>query len=206
MSNDITSDLLAHSLTAIGKLDAALIERAVDLLERAWRTGGTVLACGNGGSASTASHFAADLAKYTIVGDQPRVRSICLNDNVSAATAWNNDVGFHAVFAEQAVPWLGPDAVVIGFSVHGGSRPGSGSAVSSNLAELCCTAKARGASVIGITGFDGGAIGDAADVHLNVAADQEPLATPLIESVHVLIHHALCASLRARIEEGAERS
>jgi D-sedoheptulose 7-phosphate isomerase len=194
-----TRHLLRLAAEVIGQLDPAPLERAAELLYRTWRAEGVVLSCGNGGSASTASHFAADVAKLTVVEGKPRVRAICLNDNLPASSAWTNDAGFPLVFAEQASPWLDARSVVVAFSVHGGSHSDDPVQVSSNLRELCLLGRARGASLIGITGFDGGVLGGEADVSINVPFDQEPAATLLIESVHVLIHHLLCDALRARI-------
>jgi D-sedoheptulose 7-phosphate isomerase len=194
------ASLLDEAVTAVGRLSPATLERGVDLLYEAWRHDATIVSCGNGGSASTASHFAGDLAKYTIVDGQPRVRALCLNDNATAVTAWTNDDGFAEVYAEQARPWLGSSSAVVTFSVHGGLRSSAVGEVSSNLPRLCQIARLSGASIIAVTGFDGGAIGKLADLHINVPVDREPVATPLIESVHVLVHHALCAGLRERIE------
>ncbi|MEO3977512.1 SIS domain-containing protein [Streptomyces sp. CAU 1734] len=176
------------------------IERAAGLLFESWRTGGTILSCGNGGSASTASHFAADLAKLTIVPGLPRIRTLCLNDNASAFSAWTNDEGFATVYEEQARPWLDSASVLVLFSVHGGARGGE---VSANLPAVARLAKERGAAVIAVTGFDGGAAGDLADAHINIPHHTEPVATPLVESLHVLVHHALCVGVRSLILEKA---
>jgi D-sedoheptulose 7-phosphate isomerase len=124
------------------------------------------------------------------------VRALCLNDNASATTAWANDAGFASTFIGQAEAWLDERSVLVAFSVHGGARDRS---VSSNVADACQLARQRGAAVIGVTGFDGGRLGYDATVHINVPFGDEPVATPLIESIHVLIHHALCVGLRERI-------
>ncbi|MCI0690345.1 MAG: hypothetical protein L0Y54_24365, partial [Sporichthyaceae bacterium] len=71
--------------------------------------------------------------------------------------------------------------------------------VSSNVAEICQLARNSGAAVVGVTGFDGGRVAELATVHINVPVSDEPTATPLIESVHVLVHHALCLGVRDRI-------
>ena len=180
------------------RIPSDALEAAADVLLATWEAGGVVLSCGNGGSASTASHFAADLAKLTIVGDERRFRVVCLDDNAASVTAWTNDAGFASAYSEQALAWLDPSAAVVAFSVHGGALDGS---VSSNLSRVCGAALERGAAVVAITGFDGGFLGERATVHVNVPFDREPLATPVIESLHVLVHHALCLSVRRRISE-----
>ncbi len=188
--------LVNRAAEMVGRLDQAVLAAAADALFSSWSAAGVVLACGNGGSASTASHFAADVAKLTIVPGAQRVRAVCLSDNETAVTAWANDNGFTATYAEQAAAWLEPTSTMVAFSVHGGARDQS---VSANVGRACLLARDAGAAVIGITGFDGGIVGELATVHINVAVDDEPVATPLIESVHVLIHHALCLELRERI-------
>lgn len=197
-------DLLADAVERTTALNSGDIERAAQLVFRTWQEGGTVISCGNGGSASTASHFAADLAKLTIVPGRPRLRTLCLNDNASAFSAWSNDEGFDTVYAEQGEPWLDEKATLISFSVHGGSRATDASTVSSNLGKVSELAKSRGTRVIAVTGFDGGAAGDIADAHINVPYFTEPVATPLIESLHVLIHHALCVGVRQLIQEDSK--
>jgi D-sedoheptulose 7-phosphate isomerase len=192
----LATRLITTAAEMAGRVDPALLATAAGTLFDTWRASGVVLACGNGGSASTASHFAADVAKLTIVPGADRVRAVCLSDNGSAVTAWANDAGFTSIYAEQATAWLQPDSALVAFSVHGGARDQS---VSANVGQACRIAREAGAAVIGITGFDGGIVGDLATVHINVPAYEEPIATPLIESVHVLIHHALCLALRERI-------
>ncbi|OZD03373.1 hypothetical protein CH275_16475 [Rhodococcus sp. 06-235-1A] len=194
----IGHDLLERTALRLGQLDATAISDAANLIYRTHTQGGVTISCGNGGSASTASHFVADLAKLTIVPGRPRAKTICFNDNVSALTAWTNDADFASVYAEQAEPWISSDSSVVLFSVHGGSRDAS---VSANLPRIAEMARDRGAALIAVTGFDGGRLADLADVHINVPEYDEPLATPLIESLHVLVHHAVCVAVRELIEQ-----
>ncbi len=177
-------------------LDTAALDAAVRVLAACRATGGVVLSAGLGGSSSTASHFAADLTKFTRSPRQPHLRSVALLDNIACHTAWTNDDDPGLALAHLAEPWLpshpdAQDAVVL-FSVHGGARDGS---VSRGLVELAAYAHKQGAMVIAVTGFDGGATSDLADVHINVPLRREPLATPGIESVHLLVAHALCLAL-----------
>ena len=176
---------------------------AIDLLYTAWGENKTVFSMGNGGSASTASHFASDLAKFTLVPGKQGFRVSCLNDNVPLVSAWTNDAGFGSIFVGQLEPWLQKDDVLVGFSVHGGSGLGDAGPWSQNLVQAMALAKKRGAKVIGLSGFDGGAMQEMADVSLVVPADSEPLATPLIESYHVVLHHLICLGLKERIGSSA---
>jgi len=181
------------------------IYRVVDILFDAWQAGNAVYTIGNGGSASTATHFACDLAKCTIVPGRKRLRATALVDNVALVSAWTNDSGFGSIFAQQLEPWLKQGDVVIELSVHGGSGDGDAGPWSQNLVQVARLAKERGATVIGFSGFGGGALKEMADVCLVVPVDEEPLGTPLVESYHVALHHLICVALRLRIaEDGGE--
>ena len=184
---------------------------AIDVLVGCWRRGGTIYTVGNGGSASTATHLAADLAKYTAVEGQPRVRAMSLTDNVPLVSAWTNDAGFGSVYAEQLRAWVREGDVLVAISVHGGSGrppagPGGGGAApwSQNLIHAVEVAREHGAKVLGLSGYDGGELARLADVCLVVPAPDPELGTPLIESVHVVIHHLWAAALAVVIAQAGE--
>ncbi len=191
---------LAEIGRTVREIDRTAVARAIDILFATWRSGGAVYVMGNGGSASTASHLAADLAKYTIVSGKPRFRAMGLTDNAPLVSAWTNDSGFGSIFVEQLRPWLQAGDALIGLSVHGGSGSGEAGPWSQNLIQAIDLAHARDARVIGMSGFDGGALGQLADVCILVPIDQEPMGTPVIESVEVALHHLICGALRARIQ------
>lgn len=176
------------------------VTEVVDTLFEAWRSRRTVFTMGNGGSASTATHFGSDLAKFTIVPGKPRFKVISLNDNIPLVSAWTNDSGFGSVFSEQMEPWLEEGDVVVGFSVHGGSGSGEAGPWSQNLMRAMTLAKERKARIIGFSGFDGGAMKEMADVCLVVPIDSEPLGTPVVEAYHVVLHHLICLALKERIQ------
>jgi D-sedoheptulose 7-phosphate isomerase len=188
----------------IREIDRAAIRDVVDVLYEAWQCGKTVFTMGNGGSASTATHLACDLAKVTIVPGKKRLRAMALTDNVPLVSAWTNDSGFGSIFAEQLQPWLEAGDVLIGLSVHGGSGAGDAGPWSQNLVRATQLAHERGARVIGFSGFDGGAMKQMADVCVVVPIDSEPLGTPLVEAFHVVLHHLVATALRQRIKTGIE--
>jgi D-sedoheptulose 7-phosphate isomerase len=182
----------------LGGLDTRTLALIIDCLHLARLEGRNIFVMGNGGSASTASHFAADLAKYTIVDGVPRFKVLCLNDNVSSLSAWTNDDGWGSVFAEQMLPWQSWDDVLIGFSVHGGPTLSSSGQWSQNMVRAMSQAKDAGMRVIGFSGYDGGAMNQMADLCLVVPALVDELGTPVIESVHVVLHHMIVHLLRER--------
>ncbi len=176
------------------------ISRAVDALFDTWQQRGTVFLMGNGGSASTATHFACDLAKVTIVPGKPRLKVMGLTDNIPLVSAWTNDSGFGSIFAEQLEPWLAAGDTLIGLSVHGGSGAGDAGPWSQNLVRAMALAKERGAHTLGLSGFEGGALKDVAQVCIVVPMASEPLGTPIVEAFHVVLHHLLTTALKRRIE------
>jgi D-sedoheptulose 7-phosphate isomerase len=199
MSTSIAT-FLEQTQRTIAQLDQLAVARIVDCLLDVWRHQRTVFVMGNGGSASTASHFAADLAKYTIIEGKPRFRVLGLTDNASLVSAWTNDQGFSSIFAEQMAAWLEPGDALVGFSVHGGSGAGGAGPWSQNMVRAMQVAKDAGAKVIGFSGFDGGAMAQMADYCVTVPVLVDELGTPVVESIHVVLHHLVVHTLREEIK------
>lgn len=182
------------------------LDKLISILFEAWKNESTVFVMGNGGSASTASHFAADLTKYTIMGasyeqKKKRFKVMCLTDNIVLNSAWTNDFGFDTVFAEQMEPWLKKNDVVFAFSVHGGSGQMKGGEWSQNIPKAYALAKERGAKLIGMAGDTGGAMKAMADVCVVVPTVSPELITPHVEGLHVVLHHMVIHRLKELIEE-----
>ena len=192
---------LADMAALIQRLPQADIDRAIALLFSAWENSRTVFFAGNGGSASTASHFACDLAKWTRVEGQAPFKALSLTDPMPLISALVNDEGPAAVFADQLEALVGPDDVLVLISVHGGSGAGKAGAWSQNLLRALEVARGKGARTLGLSGFDGGALKDMADVCIVVPID----STPQVETFHVALHHLLCDCLRGKILERARQ-
>jgi D-sedoheptulose 7-phosphate isomerase len=173
------------------------IDRTVELLFDVWKRGGQVFTCGNGGSASTATHFACDLAKTTIVGDRKRFRAYCLNDNIPLVSALINDEGFDNLFYEQLRNSFQAGDVLICISVHGGAGSDKAGLWSQNLLKAMKYATDTGGRTIGFSGFDGGPMKEIADACIVVPID----STPQVESFHLVLEHLICACLRLKIAE-----
>ena len=114
------NEYLAETTSLLDRLDRATIVRSVELLLECYRRQGRVWTLGNGGSASTAQHFACDLAKFVIPPGARPFDTRCLTDNVSLFTAWANDAAREDVFANQMRGLLRREDVAILISVHGG--------------------------------------------------------------------------------------
>lgn len=190
----IIDSFLEGVKTTCDKISREAVEAAVDLLFDAWKARRTVFVIGNGGSASTATHLACDLAK-NVAGRQGGLRALSLSDNVPLVSALMNDDGFDNIFTEQLKTWLEKDDLLIALSVHGGSGRDKAGAWSQNLLKAITLAKSRGARTIGITGFDGGLMKDLVDVWINTPSNE----TFEVEPLHVIVHHLLCETLKRRL-------
>jgi len=183
----------------IDRLPRQDLSAAIDLLYGAWERGATVYIAGNGGSAATASHFACDLAKWTAVEGLRRFRALALTDNMPLYSALMNDEGPSSVYVDQLEPFIGAGDVLILISVHGGSGAGNAGPWSQNLVRALQLARDRGAQVLGLSGFDGGALKEMANVCVVVPAN----STPQVESFHMALEHMICDCLRQRLEARA---
>jgi D-sedoheptulose 7-phosphate isomerase len=160
------------------------VDAVVDVLVAANRAGQTVFICGNGGSAATATHFGCDLAKRPNVQGQPRFRVVALTDNNALMTALGNDIGYEAIFAEQLIPLVRENDVVIGIS---------GSGNSPNVLNAMKVARDAGATTIGFCGYDGGKLKGMVDLPVHVPS----FNMAMVEDVHLMLEHAICERLLA---------
>ena len=174
------------------------IDRTIELLYDAWENGNQVFLCGNGGSASTATHFACDLTKTTVIDGRDRFRVECLNDNIPLMLAHVNDDGFDNMFIEQLKSKFREGDIVICISVHGGAGRDKAATWSQNLLKAMIYAQENGGRAIGLSGFDGGPMKEIADACIVIPAN----STPLVESYHLAIEHLICSNLKKKIEEG----
>jgi len=170
----------------IANLPSELIDQVISILLECAQNGHKVFICGNGGSASTASHFACDLAKNTMVSGAPPFRVVALTDNMALMTAWANDTSYDNVFAAQLAPLIEAGDVVIGISCSGNSG---------NVLNAVTLAHQQGAITIGFTGDQGGQLTEMVDICI-----QAP--SPHIEQqedVHLILEHCICTAIREQL-------
>lgn len=167
------------------------ISEVISILYEARLANRQVFIMGNGGSASTATHFVCDLAKNTRKPGWPDFRVLGLSDNMALVSAYANDEGYENVFARQLASFVQPEDVVIGISTSGKSA---------NVLEAVKLANDRGATTIGFTGFDGGQLAKLVDVNVHVPSD----CIEQVEDVHLILEHLMCKVLRERTQQ-AER-
>ncbi len=186
----LTGDTLqeyVHDLRrTLGQLPFGEIEQFVELLHEARLADRQVFIMGNGGSASTASHFVCDLSKNTRREGWPQFRVLGLADNMASLSAYANDEGYAQVFAGQLAAFIRPDDVVIAISTSGNSP---------NVLRAVELAAARQARTVAFTGFDGGQLGRMVELHIHVASD----CIEQVEDVHLALEHMVCTALRRKL-------
>ena len=159
------------------------LETVLQLLEEAYRNGRRIFIMGNGGSAATASHFALDLAKNTIMPGAPRLKAISLTDHVPLITAWSNDTAYEHIFSEQLANMIEPGDVVIGISTSGNSP---------NVINALNLAKQYRATTVGLLGAKGGKMKDMVDAYILAPGqniEQE-------EDAHMILAHVITRHMR----------
>ena len=137
-----------------------------------------IFVMGNGGSGSTASHFACDINKGCCMDIEKKFKVICLNDNIPTMLAYANDLSYEKVFVEQLKNFLQPGDVVIGISGSGNSE---------NVIQAVLYAKENQGKTIGFTGFDGGRLAQLVDIPLIAAIND----MQKVEDVHMIVVHMI---------------
>jgi len=192
MSGVTLGDAVSQYRTALQQaldlLSLDMVQAVAREILAAYDRGGRVYIFGNGGSASTASHMACDLAKNTAVAGLPRLRTQALTDNMALFSALANDDGYEAVFAEQLL--LAPiarDDLAIAIS---------GSGNSPNVLAGIAAAVGAGARTAALTGMGGGRLAPLVDVALVAPSD----AMEIIEDVHLMVNHAVTSAVRTVLQ------
>ena len=155
-----------------------LIERMARKITLLLRDGHKLLIMGNGGSASDAEHFAAELVGR-FLKERPALPVIALTDNSSVMTALGNDYGFEAVFRRQVEAFARKGDGVVAISTSGNSQ---------NVVEGLEIAKRIGCETFALLGRDGGKIAHMVDNPLIIPSYE----TPHIQELHIAVIHLLC--------------
>ncbi|HUM52541.1 MAG TPA: SIS domain-containing protein [Chitinophagales bacterium] len=161
--------------------DAAIlntIEKITDAIVAVFKNNGTVLLCGNGGSAADAQHLAAEFSGRFYKDREP-LNAEALHVNTSYLTAVANDYSFNEVYARLVKAKGKKGDVLIALSTSGNSE---------NIVEAAKTAKAKEMTVVAFTGKDGGKLKEYADFLINVPS----IDTPRIQECHILVGHIIC--------------
>jgi len=178
MANAFPSLYKAAVLKAIETIDLEKVGQAIDIFRRAREEGRRIFVCGNGGSATTASHFVCDMVKGASHGRPARFRVMALTDSLPTITAYSNDVGYECVFVEQLKNFAEPGDVVMAIS---------GSGNSPNVLRAVEYGNAMGCRTIALTGRDGGKLGRMAQLNLQVPHAH----MGRIEDAHMIVTHMI---------------
>src|SRR5260221_5177386 len=150
----------ADLLNSLHSIDTSLVEQAIQWFDQARASGRHIFVCGNGGSASTASHFACDIVKGASYNREARFRIMALTDSLPTLTAYSNDVSYECVFVEQLKNFAQSGDIVMAIS---------GSGNSPNVLRAVEYGNSIGCQTIALTGRDGGRLGPMAQLNIQVA-------------------------------------
>jgi phosphoheptose isomerase len=176
--------LLEDTLTAAVALHERAKQHPQPVLDAAaaiigaLKAGGKLLVFGNGGSAADAQHVAAELVGR-FERERAAMAAVALTTDASVMTSVANDYAFDRVFARQVEGLGRPGDVALGISTSGASA---------NVVAGLVAARALGLGTIALTGGDGGAVGRAAAIHVNVASDN----AARVQEVHRTLLHVIC--------------
>jgi len=173
---------------ASAKILAAPIARAIALMADSLQAGGKILACGNGGSAADAQHFAAELVNR-FERERPPLAGLALTTDSSTLTSIGNDYGYERVFEKQVRALGRKGDVLLAISTSGNSA---------NVIAAMRAARELGLPVVALTGNGGGRMADVlgpGDVHICVPHAR----TMRIQEVHLLTLHCICDGIDAQL-------
>ena len=175
---DFPAHYKTELLNAIDTIDLEKVSQAIEWFKEARAQGRHIFVCGNGGSASTASHFACDMVKGASYNRNHRFRIMALTDQLATLTAYANDVSYDCVFVEQLRNFAQPGDLVMALS---------GSGNSPNVIRAIEYANSIDCRTIALTGRDGGKLGPLAQLNIQVAAPH----MGRIEDGHMIACHMI---------------
>jgi D-sedoheptulose 7-phosphate isomerase len=180
-------------VSVLRRLDEATVESAAHVLLGAWRTNRAVYCCGNGGSAATACHVAADLTKLTQPPGGRRLRAVSLTESMSAISAIANDIAYEEIFAEQLRAQLAPGDVLLAFSTSGSSP---------NVIRAVEYANSAGGVTIGVTGRRGFELQLQSQLCLVV----QSTSVQQVEDATMVVGHLLCLRTKELIARDGQKA
>lgn len=188
---DYTEELIKYrerELQVLRELDLESVNTVMNVLEKARLNGRRIFTCGNGGSASTASHYACDFNKGVSENLDIKYDFECLSDNTATMMAIANDFSYEEIFRYPLRCKLGKGDIVLGISGSGNSM---------NVVNALEYASEVGAITIAIVGYDGGKMKSIADycIHVNVNDMQ------ISEDLHLFLDHMMMSVLCKTIKE-----
>jgi len=177
----VANYLNAHRQLA-QKLDTEIFQKGIEMIKAAFDDGKKIITCGNGGSASTASHYITDWNKMVSLATGKKFRGVSLCDNVGLITAYGNDLAYAEIFAGQIDALMDEGDLLVAVSGSGNSP--------NILKAIEATRRARG-RVLGVVGYDGGKMMPMCDHSVWVPS----FDMQLCEDVHLMFGHMVMKTL-----------
>ena len=183
MTTQLIDDLLCEGIALRQRMRGTLpprLQRGAEMMVTCLQQGGKIIACGNGGSAADAQHFAGELVNR-FEQDREALAAVAITHDASVITSIGNDIHFDAIFARQVAALGRKGDLLLAISTSGNSA---------NVLAAADRAGEIGMEVIALTGGDGGRLGGhpAVALHLNIAHD----STPRVQEMHITCLHILC--------------
>lgn len=188
MFADQINNYIEHLKTALDRISRDEINRFAEVLLDAYEKDAHIYIFGNGGSATTASHFACDLNKGVSYGLEKRFKVVTLNDNMATLMAYSNDVSYDDIFVEQLKNFIKKGDIVVGIS---------GSGNSGNIVKAIEYANEKGNLTVGITGYDGGKLRNLSKCSINANMDDMQIS----EDIHLIIGHIMMRVFKHHFEK-----
>jgi D-sedoheptulose 7-phosphate isomerase len=171
----------AHA-TLHTQCNPAAFQAGVDLIKNKFEEGKKIITCGNGGSASTASHYITDWNKMINLATGKKFRGVSLCDNIGLITAYGNDISFDEVFAGQLKALMDPGDLLVAIS---------GSGNSPNVLKAVEYANSIGGTSLAVVGYDGGKLKPLC--HQSVWVPSFDMQ--LCEDIHLMFGHMVMKTL-----------
>lgn len=183
MSKNFTvSNYFAAHTQLAQQLNIDVFQKGIDMIQSAFTSGRKIITCGNGGSASTASHYITDWNKMVNLATGKKFRGVSLCDNVGLITAYGNDLSYADVFAGQVDALMDEGDLLVAIS---------GSGNSPNVLKAIEAARRAGGNVLGVVGYDGGKMMPMCDHSVWV----DSFDMQLCEDVHLMFGHMVMKTL-----------
>ena len=173
-----TDSYRSQLIETITSIDSAKVNQAIEWFREARDNQRHIFLCGNGGSASTASHFTTDIVKGASFERDRRFRILALTDSLATLTAYSNDVSYDCVFEEQLKNFAEKGDLVMAIS---------GSGNSANVLRAVEYGNTIGCKTIGLTGRDGGKLRALAQLNIHIPSQH----MGRIEDAHLIVCHMI---------------
>ena len=180
--NGIVKTYMSAHAQLAEAMDIDAFEKGIDIIKSTFEDGKKIITCGNGGSASTASHYITDWNKMVNLSTKKKFRGVSLCDNIGLITAYGNDLSYDDVFSGQLHAIMDEGDLLIAVS---------GSGNSPNVLKAIQAAKDLGGKTLGVVGYDGGALMKMCDHNVWV----QSFDMQLCEDTHLMFGHMVMKTL-----------